>query len=1342
MELSKNVFQSLSMDIGAANVKNVQMINNENFRVFTRENSNWVLNNIKGNEIVSGLTAGFLPMCVEAYMGIAYIISAEFTNGVPTGRGEVGTFPSPDYNNSDNLEMVYRPLQNLINSEGQIGPMRSDAFAFSCEKAFSMAVEEDYDGTANVIWTDGVNPMRIINSRFTVRDGFTYEIIDRTGTKDTNVYELKDFDTIINLITQSSRIINVDFNGLLFGGRLLGGNYRYFFRLETEDGNMTNVVGESGLVSVFMGDSPANTRGGNSDLETDKMSSFIIANIDQSYRYLRVLFVHSSGREEPVERAYMIDQRYPVLNGTVSFVHIGSEQNLPIDISVLNIDSQPVDTVGTLTKADGYILAGDITDKVIDYKPVINFARSIQLNPIMAKLHTYGKTDNGSDLGLKNDQSSLMGGTDGYNNGFANPMNIYHRTGYGSGESYAFGVRFILPGGDATQTFPVMGKDMKNGTSPYPSGLSLDSLIVQLERDHQGFRESDGANTKGILRFPNKDFSFSEGFLEVNGVRFVVPEIPQQVKDVTIGIQFMRAERNPDRITQGVFFNTMPIPVDDYISKGERGGDAEDGWQLWDYGPGYSESTSKWIPVYNYRLESPAAWEDYARGGRSDEIRDTGIMAVRFNLRNRFLNREKMFAFVSPEIQALASKIISKINNREVTVTKRSKVVSKQDCTTNGYRENQTYSLLRNTSLVSETGDFKARSSWVVGGEYGKNSEHFAGGAFFQARSGEETYAEFNVRYNDYVGLKFTEGIQLLGVPAGVTGQLACQHEPETGQTREHSILADIYPASGQRTTADMKRIYSNINALSYFPISKRMYWDNTSEESIPEISLEDNLGLNREIDLFGGDTFVQPHYRRLYINGWGTYGMDNFMEREGKANVGESMMYFAESTVNTAIRGEHTFDVSEYRTRSFYPFEALKKNFEIGDVHGNGNPWREYRLFESLDYNQGHRQSLFGRFSIAFPVDSPYIATRRRARIMHSAKFTANSFNNEHRRWEGLNFVDYDPSRGKIVRLGMLGDRVIIIQSGGTSYIRLEERIAAGDSSGGPVFFESSGVLPPRASRISSMGSSWPESVIFTEMGVYGFDHSSQYIWKYDYSTFVPVSRLSIDSHLHKYLKDLRNESYSPLSSFNVLATRDSNNEEINFSFILPENSFTVSYSEIIQEFTYFPQFVPAKGFNRGRKYYTMKGAGRIYEHDSDNVPRGEFYGQQTKFRVSFVINDQVDLNKVFLLMDIMSNRVFPDKITFRVPGAKTEEIIVHQGPIYEVNAKFLENKVAISIPKIQEVTDNDATEYGLASESNNISLADVDSRIRGQLMVVDLEYSETKNLQIKSVMTYFNYC
>jgi hypothetical protein len=155
----------------------------------------------------------------------------------------------------------------------------------------------------------------------------------------------------------------------------------------------------------------------------------------------------------------------------------------------------------------------------------------------------------------------------------------------------------------------------------------------------------------------------------------------------------------------------------------------------------------------------------------------------------------------------------------------------------------------------------------------------------------------------------------------------------------------------------------------------------------------------------------------------------------------------------------------------------------------------------------------------------------------------------------------------------------------------------------------------------------------------------------------------------------------------------------------------------------------------------HSVSSLGKIYEHESDEVPRGFINEQQGKFKVSFVVNTALDLEKVFSILEIMSNHVFPDKITYRVPGAKTEEVIVHQGPIYTVNAKFIYNKVAVSIPKVQQVTNNDATEYRDTLLANYASTVFQGSRLRGHLMIVDLEYSNNKNIAIKSVNTFFNY-
>jgi hypothetical protein len=1344
VEIHKNNFQTLNTDTDVSRVKPNQMIYNENFRVLTQDNQNWILTNIKGNKLAGLLTPGFVPVCVKTRSGIAYIISAEKVNGVFTGKGEIGTYPSPDYlGTTGNLVNEYNLLRNYKGDipNGRIGGMSSRHFNFTVEKPFSMVLQDDYDGTVNVVFTDGVNPMRIINSRFTLRDNNTYEVIDRNGLKDTNLYEAKDFETIINLISTTDKIMKVDFLGVLQGGRVKSGNYRYFFALETEDGNQTNIAGESGLVSIFHGTTPANTQGGVSLAETEKSVGFKISNLDESYPYLKVFFVYSNGEDEPVEEAFAIDARFPVQNGQVEVFHLGSEQLIRIDQSILNLDSQPIDTVGTLDTANDYILAGDITDKVIDYSQMIEFSRTITVSPTTNKIHTYGKSNNGADLSIPVDQTSLAGGTDGYNNAYINPKNIYEKLPYSSGESYPFGVRYILPGGSLTPTFPVMGMDMVNGELPYPTALN--QLAQALKDQENGFRALDGMNIKGVLRFPNKTQVFDGNHLIVNGVKFKLPVIPDALKKIAIGIQFMRAETNQDRITQGVFFNTMAIPADEYRQVGRKSGD---GWKFYDYKPGFTESSSKWIPTYNYRLENTALWEDYGDGSRKESIADSsnafGIIPIRFSLVVNALNKQKKFAFLSPEIQAAASKYIGRLNNREITIKKKARIKSFLDAPAGTFNDNQTYSLIRQTGQINELKTMKAKASWVVGGDKGKNNDHFAGGCLFQGKINDKHFGEFNLNFNNYLGLTLTDSIEDIGNPSQ-TNRLGLVEYNKNGSTEEESVFADIYPGSGQRTTDDLKRVFGNISGLAYRPISARLYWEDTQDQADPEISLNLLLNSNREIALFGGDTFVSPVYRRMYVNGWGTFAQENYRDKEGQPNIGETMMYFAESKINSALRAEAQYDVTEPAMRSFHPFEAGKKGYVLGDKNANGNPWRAHRLLETDEYNHGFRNNEFGRFSIAFPVDSPYVASRRIARIMHSGKFTSNSFTNEWRRWEGLNYVDYDSGLGPIVRIGRLLDQVIIVQQRGISAIRLEERIAAGNTTAGPVYFESAGVLPPKAGLMSTLGSSWPESVIFTQIGAYGYDSVTGYIWKYDTKSVTPISKMVIHSYLKKHV-ELNNRRYSPYGPYNVVAVHDQENEEIYFSFIQTlgnstTKSFASVYSELVQDFTRFTKKTYFKGVNILDKLHTITEQGSLYIHEQDDVPRGRIYEQQQRFKVSFVVNSKVDLEKIFALMDINSNHVFPEKITYRVPGAMTEEVIVHQGKIYDVNAKFIYNKVSVSIPKVKTVTNNDATLYRDSLLANYSSIIFENSRMRGQLMIVDLEYANTKNIAIKDVNTYF---
>src|SRR5690606_22164448 len=140
------------------------------------------------------------------------------------------------------------------------------------------------------------------------------------------------------------------------------------------------------------------------------------------------------------------------------------------------------------------------------------------------------------------------------------------------------------------------------------------------------------------------------------------------------------------------------------------------------------------------------------------------------------------------------------------------------------------------TGLNPFFGEHKARSSWVLGGDHGPNNNRFAGGAYFQAYINSSEYTMFNLSFNNYVGLYLEDEEIQLGNPSSEPRAGGVNYNQHHKQKVE-SIFADIYPESGQRTTAQLKAIYSNLSGIAYYPISERFYWDENQEGAIPDLS-------------------------------------------------------------------------------------------------------------------------------------------------------------------------------------------------------------------------------------------------------------------------------------------------------------------------------------------------------------------------------------------------------------------------------------------------------------------------------------------------------------------------
>nr|DAR76228.1 MAG TPA: stabilization protein [Caudoviricetes sp.] len=100
----------------------------------------------------------------------------------------------------------------------------------------------------------------------------------------------------MSLYKKINTIPKIKFNEIISVGSLKVGNYVLYFKLEDADGNETDFIGESGIISVFKGNNkdPFSIDGGIADMLAYKSISITVDNIDTAYDYLKVYVVRTS----------------------------------------------------------------------------------------------------------------------------------------------------------------------------------------------------------------------------------------------------------------------------------------------------------------------------------------------------------------------------------------------------------------------------------------------------------------------------------------------------------------------------------------------------------------------------------------------------------------------------------------------------------------------------------------------------------------------------------------------------------------------------------------------------------------------------------------------------------------------------------------------------------------------------------------------------------------------------------------------------------------------------------------------------------------------------------------
>lgn len=520
----------LNLDLHPIVTPNTVLTDNLNGTFITYNGNEFCLQNDRGNKWVTRLTDGYTPIGIKEHNGILYIVSV---NGNLT---EIGTFPSiidftwitdeDFYKDSHELENVYKALK--------IGDGHSKFtnvnLGYSVNTPVTIEIQDSYDGSVNLILVADKVPTKIINSGFSKESDHSARWIKRNQKAETNIYHIDDAVVLnqeLNLIRTSNQITKIDLGDIPVqsGGQLKGGNYTFYIKFGDGDYNQTDVVAESGIVSIFNGNDgiPSTISGTLADERTDKMVNLVVTGLNHVYSKIYIYY----SREYSDTQGYRMTE-YGMFNepidmetsgNTQSIWLTGFEQTVPINSEELNVDYHTIDWARAEAQQSNMLFLGNVGQKeTFDlYKSLKDYTRDYVTSSL-------GQS-NMDDISSNNDDFDFS------NKNYYSTKNIYRSLGYWPNEWYRFGIVYILDDGSTTPVFNMKGWIFSSLTN------------------------KSNSNDYGVFKTPDIDILSTEKPLHFN-FSLNLSKIPTEYKNKIKGWFVVRQKRIPMTICQAISIGT------------------------------------------------------------------------------------------------------------------------------------------------------------------------------------------------------------------------------------------------------------------------------------------------------------------------------------------------------------------------------------------------------------------------------------------------------------------------------------------------------------------------------------------------------------------------------------------------------------------------------------------------------------------------------------------------------------------------------------------------------------------------------------------------------------------
>lgn len=1069
-------------------------------------------------------------------------------------------------NNSD----MYKDDGTILYPKNSIIDLDTELLSFDLRHPVNILTQESYDGSVNLILNDNYNKPRLINTRFSPTGMNTYKVVDREGDNDTNIYDSNSFDNDISLYKINNTIIDLEFTNVDNGGNLKVGNYHFYFKLADADGNETDFVAESSIVSIFIGNylDPSSVRGGVEDENSYKAVNFSLSNINTNYDSIIVYYTRTTSSYDgsQLTTAYKINNKYYITDTNVDIRISGYEAVTEISINEINVQYNLAEKVKAQTAVQNMLFFGNIVKPTLNYEELSDI--SLHMLPYIYKEEKIGKV--GLDYKDKTNKYE-----------YYNPKNIYYNLGYWNNEIYRLGVVYILNDMSLSPVFNI------RGTALLTTDKHYDKQDLFIEETDEATQET--TKTREYLKYDKTTFNIvdcngdnAKGVIRISDDQFNIDGEEENTPiGLKIGVNKDVLEELQKNNIKGFFFVRQPRIKTIFCQAVTIGVDPISGLPVVKFPDSDDENTSSTYKIERFFNNDRVLVHDIdSRLLNVEGAIDGGaFICPEYEVNQAYYNQ----FFTTSEFTVIPTQTIdiSKPSNNHVLYKPSIKT---QNNSTMYYitavADSVKYIKGKNILYSAEAGDaadatlfstvgttiYNDTSNIMVRGDFGPYLGVETQLSYIKDSLVNIMIPGFNGNYQDYFNIRYNDKSSFQAI------------SPRFDILR---LLNDDYTQYVKVNEDGKDNYYINsiYNGDCYICNFTHRMCRNFQDSEAPNN------------DQIVDENTWRDHYR--------TGGSDDSEERveinRGDVNavkIGHWITTKVCSSINLSLRcQDYSYPTEVSLTghpRTFYPISNL-------DTSGN------YKIPESFVHNSGYNKTLSDRYNFEKP-DVPAIKNSFNTRILYSDIAIQNAFKNGFRVFRGNNYQDYSSEYGSIIKMLDWGGNIVCVFEHGVAIIPVNERAIAANGAGGDAYINTYKVLPENPNVLSSTyGSQWADSVIKTPYGVYGVDTVAKKIWKVGISgSLSPKFVLSVisDFKVQRFLNEnitLNELELEPILGIrNVKTHYNAFKGDVMFTFYddrntLNEKAWNLCYNEILDKFITFYSWIPSFSENIDNIFFSF---------------------------------------------------------------------------------------------------------------------------------------------------------